>query len=38
MVWRKMMNNTHGENGTMAGTHIFTVPAYGFVIAFTSIR
>jgi hypothetical protein len=33
MVWRKMMNNTHRENGTMAGPLIFTVPAYGFVMA-----
>jgi hypothetical protein len=28
-----MMNNTHRENGTMAGPLIFTVPAYGFVMA-----
>jgi hypothetical protein len=27
------MNNTHRENGTMAGPLIFTVPAYGFVMA-----
>jgi hypothetical protein len=33
MVWRKMMNNTHREKGTMAGPLIFTVPAYGFVMA-----
>jgi hypothetical protein len=33
MIWRKMMNNTHRENGTMAGPLIFTVPAYGFVMA-----
>jgi hypothetical protein len=33
MAWRKMMNNTHRENGTMAGPLIFTVPAYGFVMA-----
>jgi hypothetical protein len=33
MVWIKMMNNTHRENGTMAGPLIFTVPAYGFVMA-----
>src|SRR5262249_49211367 len=33
MVWRKMMNNTHRENGTMAGPLIFTIPAYGFVMA-----
>jgi hypothetical protein len=33
MVWRKMMNNTHRENETMAGPLIFTVPAYGFVMA-----
>src|SRR5215831_17987249 len=32
MVWRKMMNNTDRENGTMAGPPIFTVPAYGFVM------
>jgi hypothetical protein len=31
--WRKMMNNTHRENGVMAGPLIFTVPAYGFVMA-----
>jgi hypothetical protein len=28
-----MMNNTHPENGTMADPLIFTVPAYGFVMA-----
>jgi len=28
-----MMNNTPRENGTMAGPLIFTVPAYGFVMA-----
>jgi hypothetical protein len=28
-----MMNNTHQENGTMAGPLVFTVPAYGFVMA-----
>jgi hypothetical protein len=33
MVWRKKMNNTHRENTTMAGPLIFTVPAYGFVMA-----
>jgi hypothetical protein len=33
MVWRKMMNNTPRENGTMADPLIFTVPAYGFVMA-----
>jgi hypothetical protein len=33
MVWRKMMNNAHQENGTMAGPPIFTAPAYGFVMA-----
>jgi hypothetical protein len=27
------MNNTDRENGTMAGPLIFTVPAYGFVMA-----
>ena len=27
------MNSTHRENGTMAGPLIFTVPAYGFVMA-----
>ena len=27
------MNNIHRENGTMAGPLIFTVPAYGFVMA-----
>jgi hypothetical protein len=27
------MNDTHRENGTMAGPLIFTVPAYGFVMA-----
>jgi hypothetical protein len=27
------MNNTPRENGTMAGPLIFTVPAYGFVMA-----
>jgi hypothetical protein len=27
------MNNTHRENGTTAGPLIFTVPAYGFVMA-----
>ena len=27
------MNNTRRENGTMAGPLIFTVPAYGFVMA-----
>src|SRR5262249_4558571 len=31
--WRKMMNTTHRENGTMAGPLIFIVPAYGFVMA-----
>src|SRR5215472_10973383 len=31
--WEKMMNNIHRENGTMAGPLIFTVPAYGFVMA-----
>jgi hypothetical protein len=29
----KMMNDTDRENGTMAGPLIFTVPAYGFVMA-----
>src|SRR6516225_161551 len=29
----KMMNNAHRENRTMAGPLIFTVPAYGFVMA-----
>jgi hypothetical protein len=33
MVWTKIMNNTHRENGTMAGPLIFTVPANGFVTA-----
>jgi hypothetical protein len=32
MAWRKMMNNTDRENGTMTGPLIFTVPAYGFVM------
>jgi hypothetical protein len=27
------MNNTHRENGTMASPLIFTVPAYGFIMA-----
>jgi hypothetical protein len=27
------MNDTHRENGTMAGPLIFTVLAYGFVMA-----
>jgi hypothetical protein len=27
------MNNTRRENGTMADPPIFTVPAYGFVMA-----
>jgi hypothetical protein len=27
------MNNTHRENGKMARPLIFTVPAYGFVMA-----
>ena len=27
------MNDTHRENGTMAGPLIFTVTAYGFVMA-----
>jgi len=31
------MNNTHQENGTMAGPLVFTVPAYGFVMALISI-
>jgi hypothetical protein len=33
MVWRKMMKDTNRENGTRAGPLIFTVPAYGFVMA-----
>src|SRR5262249_25500733 len=33
MVWRKMMNNTHRENGTTVGPLIFNVPAHGFVMA-----
>jgi hypothetical protein len=28
-----MMNNTDRETGVMAGPLIFTVPAYGFVMA-----
>jgi hypothetical protein len=28
-----MMNNTHRENGVPVGPLIFTVPAYGFVMA-----
>jgi hypothetical protein len=27
------MNNADRENGTMAGRVVFTVPAYGFVMA-----
>jgi hypothetical protein len=33
MIRRKIMNNQHQENGARTGPLIFTVPAYGFVMA-----
>jgi hypothetical protein len=33
MMRRKIMNNKHQENGALTGPLIFTVPAYGFVMA-----
>jgi len=33
MIGRKIMNNIHRENGAPRGPLIFTVPAYGFVMA-----
>jgi hypothetical protein len=33
MIRRKKMNNKHQENGVLTGPLIFTVPAYGFVMA-----
>jgi hypothetical protein len=33
MIRRKIMDNKDQENGALGGTLIFTVPAYGFVMA-----
>ena len=33
MIRRKIMNYKHQENGALTGPLIFTVPAYGFVMA-----
>jgi hypothetical protein len=33
MIRKKLMNNQHQENGARTGPLIFTVPAYGFVMA-----
>jgi len=33
MIRRKFMNNKDQENGALGGPLIFTVPAYGFVMA-----
>jgi hypothetical protein len=33
MIRRKIMNNKNQENGVLTGPLIFTVPAYGFVMA-----
>jgi hypothetical protein len=33
MIRRKIMNNRDQENGAPTGPLIFTVPAYGFVMA-----
>jgi hypothetical protein len=33
MIWRKIMNNKDQENEVWRGPLIFTVPAYGFVMA-----
>jgi len=33
MIRRKIMNNKHQENGARRDPLIFTVPAYGFVMA-----
>jgi len=33
MMRRKIMNNKHQENEALTGPLIFTVPAYGFVMA-----
>jgi len=33
MIRRKIMNNKHQENGAPRDPLIFTVPAYGFVMA-----
>jgi hypothetical protein len=33
MIRRKNMNNKQQENGARTGPLIFTVPAYGFVMA-----
>jgi len=33
MIRRKILNYKHQENGALRGLLIFTVPAYGFVMA-----